>query len=1282
MGVYQYYGKEISCNFVGCTTVKVTTFCDGNDINKCVPVSMHDSNFVLGNAQVRDYPIVYCSDGLVELTGYNRSQIMSRCCSCSFLWGEKTSEEAKKSIQNALHSKLKLQIEVEFHKKSGLSFHCLLDIVPIKNDKSQVVLFLVSHKEITASSKELSETDQKNENRLDGVHRLLHRFPPKRGDHSSTVVAHPSFLTAGLATTVTAAALGTTAFRRNKLLDYIHTSKLNIPANLYQRHYTPTGFPQSSEAALCLNRTHDGKNSLGSNASNGEHASLHDVSSFQAGDCEKALGFAPEPGSDKSSSDSSTDSSTAPASTTSKFQHRRSRAVLYHLSGRFDHKSKKRTPLKRIQRISGKETIPEYKVQDVQTSRFILLHYSIVKIIWDWLILICTFYIAIMVPYNAAFSLDTDGKDLLVCDIIVEILYIVDILLSFITTYVSKSGQVVYETRAIALNYLKGWFLLDLVAAIPFDIILAIHNRIFPDSVGHVGNWIHLLKMARLLRLARLFQKIERYSQYSTVVLGLLMGMFFFLAHWFACGWYWLGQMELNSSQAREYSWLVELARRMHLTLSDNQTYSLSRRAIYVSSLYFTTTSLTSIGFGNVSPNTVNEKIYSIITMLIGALMHAAVFGNVTTIIQRMYFRRSAYQLKNQDLKDFTRTHHIPKPLKQRMQEFFQAMWAINRGIDNQAIMQTFPENVRGDIALHLNREMLSLPLFKTASPGCKKSLAQLISTRFATPGECLVNQGDLLRHIYFVCSGSLEVLGADGNVAGLLGKADIFGSDIDSEPSLGYSAYDVKSLTYCELQCLPLDSEFFKVLEEYPNFRDEFAEALREELSFNIREGFDNSALGNNSSVHSIGRLLNLSSAEILPAVTVGTSAESSGDEGSIQMIQEPVRNSSFNTKTDKSIDSAGEASLYSTTPPDMNVAILAGFLDSSQENRVTASNECNGLKSSKHSMQVGSCEGIILSPEVCLPKSSVVEVNAKMGGADVWKNTVEPSKTHDEALEEQPRPYPPLSTFTSCPNLKHRRRESLASSTRMFTESGCLSRSKSMNNDVFSLLKEGENTQGNGLSGSFNLLSKTVLDEPHIKPFQFVGEILKDMKTELNLMRITMTGLTNKLNSLQHDVHEIKRCMKADEWHRARRKGLSRELSVMGGSVTSPPSSTDSGGDDCPFEADSEQTNSQTKARSSTTRGKHCSPVQKREKNCSAESSLAGDEGSHRAVKFEVPLSTVLSKSHSHPGQMKTMVRPASNCLIRQHEEVSSLESMSPTTRHHSQHRRVAFAPKAEEI
>lgn len=38
----------------------------------------------------------------------------------------------------------------------------------------------------------------------------------------------------------------------------------------------------------------------------------------------------------------------------------------------------------------------------------------------------------------------------------------------------------------------------------------------------------------------------------------------------------------------------------------------------YITALYFTFTSLTSVGFGNVAPNTDAEKIFTICVMLVG----------------------------------------------------------------------------------------------------------------------------------------------------------------------------------------------------------------------------------------------------------------------------------------------------------------------------------------------------------------------------------------------------------------------------------------------------------------------------------------------------------------------------------------------------------------------------------------------------------------------------------------------------------------------------------------
>ncbi|XP_070694353.1 voltage-gated delayed rectifier potassium channel KCNH8 [Pempheris klunzingeri] len=716
------------------------------------------SNFVLGNAQVQSlYPIVYCSDGFCELTGYARAELMQKSCACHFLYGPETSDRLTAQIQGALDERSEFKTELIFYKKEGTQFWCLLDIVPIKNEKGEVVLFLVSHKDITDKKKDQDPEQGPDTDEETGL--TVHQ------------VTHP----------------------------------------------------------------------LGFNANR-----------------------------------------------------RRSRAVLYHLSGHLQKQDKSKLKINNNM-FGEKPPIPEYKVAAIQKSRFILLHYGTFKAGWDWLILLATFYVAVTVPYNVCFTV-VGGRDEgsssaprsppSVSDILVEILFILDILLNFRTTFVSTSGQVVYDARSICVHYVTTWLFVDLIAALPFDLLYAFNVSVYFG--------VHLLKTVRLLRLLRLLQKLERYSQYSAVVLTLLMSMFALLAHWMACVWYFIGRREIESPGSWDIGWLHELAKRLgtpyflsSLTTEAPPTVSSlpanssqwdvsgpegqgswnssqfygnmsggeavsgtstggggfgvlgggpSMRSSYVTSLYFALSSLTSVGFGNVSANTDSEKIFSICTMLIGALMHAVVFGNVTAIIQRMYSRRSLYHTRTKDLKDFIRVHRLPKALEQRMLECFQTTWSVNNGIDVSELLKDFPDELRADIAMHLNKELLQLPLFESASRGCLRSLSLIIKTSFCAPGEFLIRQGDALQAIYFVCSGSMEVL-KDNTVLAILGKGDLIGSDSLTKEQVIKTNANVKALTYCDLQYISLKG-LREVLRLYPEYAQKFISEIQHDLTYNLREG------------------------------------------------------------------------------------------------------------------------------------------------------------------------------------------------------------------------------------------------------------------------------------------------------------------------------------------------------------------------------------------------------------------------------------------------------------
>ncbi len=86
----------------------------------CVSLVCTDSNFLLGNAQgSRGYPIVYCSDGFCELTGFARTEVMKKTCTCQFLHGQETSERVTQQVEKTLEGQREFQTEVRYYRKNG-----------------------------------------------------------------------------------------------------------------------------------------------------------------------------------------------------------------------------------------------------------------------------------------------------------------------------------------------------------------------------------------------------------------------------------------------------------------------------------------------------------------------------------------------------------------------------------------------------------------------------------------------------------------------------------------------------------------------------------------------------------------------------------------------------------------------------------------------------------------------------------------------------------------------------------------------------------------------------------------------------------------------------------------------------------------------------------------------------------------------------------------------------------------------------------------------------------
>ncbi|XP_054471146.1 potassium voltage-gated channel subfamily H member 7-like [Anoplopoma fimbria] len=842
--------------------------------------------FVIANARVENCAIIYCNDGFCEMTGFSRPDIMQKPCTCDFLHGNLTDKEAIGQVAQAVFGSEERKVEITYYRKDGSDFQCNIHIIPVKNEEGVVMMFILNFDYIVDgesdhSTEKISPTSPtKSDQRRSRFFRFRHAalslmntkqsLPqedpdavmvdlPKENEGSMALQSFPS-PTKSICSPIE------TNDRHGLIGSSHHSSQASVgpepldhssPKHLWDKLYQTE--PHLSSTALSNTFPRGSINSMrrASSVHEMEAYSLNSKSIFNDRHTNEGMyrtTVCPFNHVKSSLLGSTSDSNINKYSTIHKIP-----LIALNFSEGTDKKThspptpettiiapkvKDRThnvTEKVTQVLSlGADVLPEYKLQTARIDKFTILHYSPFKAVWDWLILLLVIYTAILTPYSAAFLLnDTEEQKrrecgyscspLNVVDLMVDIMFIIDILINFRTTYVNLNEEVVSDPAKIAIHYFKGWFLIDMVAAIPFDLL------IFGSGSDETTTLIGLLKTARLLRLVRVARKLDRYSEYGAAVLMLLMCIFALIAHWLACIWYAIGNVEKPYLE-HKIGWLDNLG----VSIGKRYNYSdpnsgPSIKDKYVTALYFTFSSLTSVGFGNVSPNTNSEKIFSICVMLIGSLMYASIFGNVSAIIQRLYSGTARYHAQMLRVREFIRFHQIPNPLRQRLEEYFQHSWAYTNGIDmNTEVLKGFPECLQADICLHLNKSLLEdCKAFQGASKGCLRALAMHFKTTHAPPGDTLVHSGDVLTALYFLSRGSIEIL-KDDIVVAILGKNDIFGEMIHLLAKPGKSNADVRALSYCDLSTIQRE-DLLEVIDMYPEFADYFLNNL--ELTFNLRD-------------------------------------------------------------------------------------------------------------------------------------------------------------------------------------------------------------------------------------------------------------------------------------------------------------------------------------------------------------------------------------------------------------------------------------------------------------
>lgn len=107
--------------------------------------------------------------------------------------------------------------------------------------------------------------------------------------------------------------------------------------------------------------------------------------------------------------------------------------------------------------------------EDPIPACYIIMPDSIVKMIWSIIMIFLLFYTATFVPFRTAF-IDDVSKEFEYFEYVVDFLFLMDLFINFVSAYVDADRKKETRVKIIAINYIKTWFFLDLLACIPFQL--------------------------------------------------------------------------------------------------------------------------------------------------------------------------------------------------------------------------------------------------------------------------------------------------------------------------------------------------------------------------------------------------------------------------------------------------------------------------------------------------------------------------------------------------------------------------------------------------------------------------------------------------------------------------------------------------------------------------------------------------------------------------------------------------------------------------------------------
>ncbi|ESW20514.1 hypothetical protein PHAVU_006G215700 [Phaseolus vulgaris] len=386
---------------------------------------------------------------------------------------------------------------------------------------------------------------------------------------------------------------------------------------------------------------------------------------------------------------------------------------------------------------------------------------------WESFMVLLVAYSAWVYPFEVAFMHRSSNMKIYVVDTVVDFFFGIDIILTFFLAYIDQTTHLlVRDKKKIVVRYLSTWFVMDLASTIPYEALGYLFTG--KHKVGLPYFLLGLLRFWRLRRVKQFFTRLEKDIRFSYfwVRCARLLSVTLFSIHCAGCLYYMLADRYPHKGK----TWIGAVNPNFRET---------SLRIRYISAMYWSITTMTTVGYGDLHAVNTMEMIFIIFYMLFNLGLTSYLIGNMTNLVVEGTRRTMEFRNSIEAASNFVCRNRLPARLKEQILAYMCLRFKAE-SLNQHQLIEQLPKSICKSICHHLFSETVEkVYLFRGVSKETILSLVAKMKAEYIPPREDVIMQSEAPDDLYIIVSGEVEIIDIvmeKEKTLGTLHTRDMFG--------------------------------------------------------------------------------------------------------------------------------------------------------------------------------------------------------------------------------------------------------------------------------------------------------------------------------------------------------------------------------------------------------------------------------------------------------------------------------------------------------------------------